>query len=130
MTQDRPAGGPPARPPSRRILRAAAAQVMAALSAALFLNRTLFFFTADGYPWQFADAEVCRDRRGRYQPWNCYFEPITNCDPPRGKGFGRPTAVWLHRLSDVTLGRFSKLKHYSTDAVYSQKVCSVVGVPR
>ena len=42
------------------------------------------------------------DAQGRYQPWNCYFQPITNCDLPRIKGIGRPIAIWLHRLSDLT----------------------------
>eukprot|EP00668_Euglena_longa_P033342 GGOE01042892.1.p1 GENE.GGOE01042892.1~~GGOE01042892.1.p1 ORF type:complete len:498 (+),score=87.53 GGOE01042892.1:133-1626(+) len=96
-------------------------QLLAALSAALYLNRTLYFHTSDDYPWKFADPVECRDALGRYQPWNCYFEPITNCDLPRIKGFGRPIAIWLHRISDLT-GRFGKVQQFATDAVYAQKL--------
>jgi hypothetical protein len=31
-------------------------QLMAALSTALYLNRTLLFHTSEGYPWLFADV--------------------------------------------------------------------------
>eukprot|EP00667_Euglena_gracilis_P011315 EG_transcript_11564 len=96
-------------------------QLLAALSAALYLNRTLYFHTSDDYRWHFADPAGCRDALGRYQPWNCYFAPITNCDLPRIKGFGRPIAIWLHRLSDLT-GRFGRVQQFATDAVFAQKL--------
>lgn len=50
-----------------------------ALATALMLNRTLMFVTQGDKPWMYAPRAQCSDARGRYQAWNCYLEPLTNC---------------------------------------------------
>ena len=58
-------------------------QLVAALSAALYLNRTLVFGVQGDRTWSFTDRAHCLDRKGNYQPYNCLFQPITNCELSR-----------------------------------------------
>ena len=58
-------------------------QLIGALSAAMYLNRTLAFVTRRDQTWMYTERAECLDDQDTYQAWNCFFEPITNCAIPK-----------------------------------------------
>ena len=76
-------------------------QLMAALALALHMNRTLVFVTQGDEPWMYAPRRLCSDADGLYQPWNCYFEPISNCEIRRDRFVGRPNGHRYTRLATL-----------------------------
>eukprot|EP00668_Euglena_longa_P031620 GGOE01040861.1.p1 GENE.GGOE01040861.1~~GGOE01040861.1.p1 ORF type:complete len:922 (-),score=208.26 GGOE01040861.1:90-2705(-) len=84
-------------------------QMVSALATALMLNRTLMFVTQGDKPWMYAPRSQCLDMRGRYQAWNCYLEPLTNCDLPKVvdvRRLGRPQGhLWTKLEEFLTYAR-------------------------
>eukprot|EP00667_Euglena_gracilis_P003282 EG_transcript_3294 len=99
-------------------------QMIGALSAALYLNRTLIFVTRRDMTWMFTDRRECSDAEGTYQAWNCLFEPITNCMVPKSllHYYGLTKVGVSARLLDWTKGAMSRLQYLIADIVYGRKV--------
>eukprot|EP00668_Euglena_longa_P033034 GGOE01042535.1.p1 GENE.GGOE01042535.1~~GGOE01042535.1.p1 ORF type:complete len:717 (+),score=193.46 GGOE01042535.1:96-2246(+) len=105
-------------------------QLMAALALAMHMNRTLIFVTQGDELWMYAPKQFCRDTVGVYQPWNCYFMPITNCDVRRDHNVGKPNGHRYTRLSLLESNLVRGARYFSMNVVFGRSLfSSLVHIP-